>query len=437
MSHKRILFVLVIAALVVPAWAIQPSASAQEGPTPEAVGLRPDAPSYALHGPYWVGTREFVVEPDSERPLLVTAWYPALNPEGVVGTMDYNQYYPYLADLQPAMQGYALLDAAPDASGAPYPLVVYSHGSVTMRTNSSWLLEHIASYGFVVLAPDHPGDTMDEFFTMVSDQADPEGFTNRWMMAFSQRPMDIRRVITFADTLVAQGGALEGLIDTETIAVSGWSFSSYTSLLAAGARLDVGALKTWCTDHPDLLRLGWFDTPSEICQIIDQPEWQTELANAIGIEAPLDSLWPPLNDPRVDAVMLLAPCYAMAFGQEGAQALNVPLLMLSAAGDTSCPQDYEGYPIYDNVGSVAKAKVIFENADHQIFNWTCGGVWNEAGFYPFCSDAVWDMERAHDLARHFTAAFLLDVLKGDADAAAVLAPEVVQFPGITYNATGF
>ena len=34
--------------------------AAQEA-TPEPVGLRPDAPTYALHGPYWVGTREFVI----------------------------------------------------------------------------------------------------------------------------------------------------------------------------------------------------------------------------------------------------------------------------------------------------------------------------------------------------------------------------------------
>lgn len=47
------------------------------------------------------------------------------------------------------------------------------------------------------------------------------------------------------------------------------------------------------------------------------------------------------------------------------------------------------------------------------------------------------MDRAHDLVNHFTAAFLLSVLIGDTDAAAVLAPDAVAFPGITYTATRF
>ena len=45
------------------------------------------------------------------------------------------------------------------------------------------------------------------------------------------------------------------------------------------------------------------------------------------------------------------------------------------------------------------------------------------------------MDRAHDLTNHFATAFLLSVLKGDAQAAAALAPEAVQFPGITYETT--
>ncbi len=63
--------------------------TAQEA-TPAAVGLRPDAPTYAQHGPYWVGTREFVIEPDSERPLPTTVWYPALNPQGLPEATTYS-----------------------------------------------------------------------------------------------------------------------------------------------------------------------------------------------------------------------------------------------------------------------------------------------------------------------------------------------------------
>ena len=61
----------------------------------------------------------------------------------------------------------------------------------------------------------------------------------------------------------------------------------------------------------------------------------------------------------------------------------------------------------------------------------------DMGFFYACSDFVWDMDRAHDLINHFTTAFLLSTLKGDAEATAALAPDAVAFPGIEYQAEGF
>ena len=54
-----------------------------------------------------------------------------------------------------------------------------------------------------------------------------------------------------------------------------------------------------------------------------------------------------------------------------------------------------------------------------------------------CLDPVWDKDRALDLARHFSTAFLLAELKADTEAAAALAPDSVNFPGIEYEARGF
>jgi len=61
----------------------------------------------------------------------------------------------------------------------------------------------------------------------------------------------------------------------------------------------------------------------------------------------------------------------------------------------------------------------------------------EIDFWWMCIDSIWDRDRTNDLTNHFTTAFLLATLKGDADAAAALAPEAVQFPGITYETVGY
>jgi hypothetical protein len=86
--------------------------------------------------------------------------------------------------------------------------------------------------------------------------------------------------------------------------------------------------------------------------------------------------------------------------------------------------------------------VTFENADHFIFAPSCANAPTSIEllgdyFYYLCSDPVWELDRAHDLVNHFVVAFLLAELKGDAEAAAALAPDTVSFPGITYEAQGF
>lgn len=114
MLRIRTLFMLVI--IFVFAMAAMPTAAQEGEDGPPRVGLRPDAPTYALHGPYWVGTREFVIEPDSERPLPVTVWYPAVSdvPEAP---------YTYVVETPPmSFEGRALPEALPNVSDGPYRL---------------------------------------------------------------------------------------------------------------------------------------------------------------------------------------------------------------------------------------------------------------------------------------------------------------------------
>jgi predicted dienelactone hydrolase len=125
MFTKRLFFVLLIVVL-----ASLPSASAQEGPKPEAVGLSPDAPPYALHGPYWVGTMSSAAKTESHF-TTVLVWYPALNPSGTT---------------------VAIFNAAPDVMNSPYPLVIFAHGWTDSPQAFTFLTEHLASWGFVVMA---------------------------------------------------------------------------------------------------------------------------------------------------------------------------------------------------------------------------------------------------------------------------------------------
>ena len=46
------------------------------------------------------------------------------------------------------------------APGGPFPVVVFSHGLAGFRVESAFLTTHLASWGFIVIAPDHPGHSL-------------------------------------------------------------------------------------------------------------------------------------------------------------------------------------------------------------------------------------------------------------------------------------
>ena len=157
----------------------------------------------------------------------------ALNPDGAAEATTYViSWAKYQMDSSSDIAGHALVDAAPDTTAAPYPLVVFSHGWGSEDIFYAWLVEHLASYGFVVVGPDHQEFTDETSSDLVRTTVD--------------RPYAITHTIDYAATLTAPDGALAGLIDMERIAVAGQSYGGYTALAAAGARYDMNAYAARC-----------------------------------------------------------------------------------------------------------------------------------------------------------------------------------------------
>jgi len=401
--------------------------TAQDTVVPPPVGFRPDAPMYALNGSYWVGTQTFVGE-DVDGPLDIRVWYPALNPSGVEGDITYIMHWKaeglgleYDQTLV-NIAGHAIDGADVDLSGAPYPLVVLSHGHNSESPFYAWLAERVASYGFVVIAPDH------------KEQNTP-GWTDGPRTTLA-RPVTISHTIDYAETLTAENGALAGMIDMEHIAMMGQSGGGTTTLSVAGGRFDMDGFVTYCAtvteDSPPAYQNACTPNPEYV---------QTEMARILGLDSIPEGLWLAMSDPRVDVAIPMSS-EGHFFNEAGLAEITMPILIMGGTRDNSVPYDWSVRPVYDYVSSQQKILVTFEYADHFIFAPTCedapttmellGGY-----FYYLCSDAVWDLDRAHDLINHFVIAFLLAELKGDGDAASALAVDAVSFSGITYEAEGF
>lgn len=404
-SIAKIVVVLLMVCLTV-------TASAQSATT-----ARPDAPTYAQRGASPVGTREIVIPAESELPA--TIWYPALNPDALAESI----VYPYVVKFDglptegASVIGHAIADAEYDLSAAPYPLVVLSPGYAAGRSAYAWLAEHLASHGFVVIAPEH-NEQLLNFDPFQSEF---------WRSAFT-RPQEIADVFAYVDEQSAAGGILEGLLDPQTVAVIGHSYGGYTTLATGGAALDIPNFADRCAasaQDPDAWLCGLF-TPH-----------LTEMAAFVGLETFPDGLLSVFEDKRVDAIVPMAGD-AYLFDQAGLAEISIPVMAISGSKDTGTPPTWGATMTYEHVSSATKALVMFENAEHMMFFSDCDALpwFAMVGIYAGCSDPVWDMQRAHDLTNHFTTAFLLAQLKQDGDAAAALAPDAVNFLGISYQSQG-
>lgn len=326
---------------------------------------RPDAPEWAQRGEYPVGARNIVIE-DDERPLTMTIWYPALNPDGVEETITYT--------INPGFtEGQAIENAAPDLSDGPYPVVLFSHGSNGLRLQSLFLTEHLASHGFVVVAMDHPGNTILDLLT------DPDTFADNMVINFALRPLDVLRVIDFLDTW----DKLPGLMDMERLAVAGHSFGGYTALGLGGARLTTSELM--------------FTTPEEA----------RDFAALRGLDDVPEGLWPETVDERIDAVVAMAPCCWGVYGDDGLASVDVDTLVVMGSVDPVTESREAVGTLLDTLSSDTRLLVNFENAGHYIFVDECIELLTSLGFYDSCSDDVWDMDRAHDVINHFVTGFLV------------------------------
>lgn len=117
------------------------------------------------------------------------------------------------------------------------PLIGFSHGNSGLRQQSTFLMTHLASWGLVVVAPDHVGNTFTEMMALPDEEA--RKATHRLIRG--QRPHDLHAVIQallddnlLEDELPPLDGNLLGLL--------GHSFGGWTSLKVPSLEARVKAI---------------------------------------------------------------------------------------------------------------------------------------------------------------------------------------------------
>ena len=205
------------------------TASAAAGPGGAAPSAPPTGPSaFTRPGPYPVGTLE-IDAPNGP----ITVWYPGQpGSEGghTTATYDLRTYLPPSeqgkvpdgAATPFPMDAYTELPAA-EPEGQPFPLVLFSHGFCGYRQQSSFLTTAIASWGFVVAAPEH---TPRDLTSCLSGTIGQGATTD---------VQDLRAAIPILEAEnLKEDGTLATIVDTTRVAVVGHSAGGGAAIQMAG-----------------------------------------------------------------------------------------------------------------------------------------------------------------------------------------------------------
>ena len=193
------------------------------------------------------------------------------------------------------------------------PLIVISHGLGSDRDSYAYLAQQLASYGFAVAVPEHPGSNADQLQALISGRANqvtpPEEFINR--------PLDIQFLLNVLQRRSRNDPRFAGRINVQQVGVVGQSFGGYTALALAGAKLDFQQLATDCTASSESLDLSL-------------------LLQCRALELPQPNI-PTLKDDRVKAIIAINPVGSSLFGQASFASIQIPTLLIGGGADTVAP----------------------------------------------------------------------------------------------------
>ena len=258
---------------------------------------------------YQAGMRDVQFVDERGKNLLMTVWYPTIVDDG----RNPDAYEPFTISLNGFKSSTPAVDQA--------PLVAFSHGFFAIRYQSAFLMEFLAEHGYVVVAVDHPFNTLYDF----DDDRTPT--------VLLERPDDLRAAVDKAIELSEDPeDPFFNLIDGSRYVAMGHSFGSHTSMVLGGGTLNYDGLVVFCQNHPD----------ERACNYLD------------GLNGVDLSLYGGADD-RVFATIPMSPGLWYTFGEsgEGLSTVQNPLLIAGIQDDV-LEYDTEMLPTFDAMSTPKK-----------------------------------------------------------------------------------
>jgi predicted dienelactone hydrolase len=200
-------------------------------------------------------------------------------------------------------------------------LVVISHGLWDSPSSFEGWARHLASHGYSVVLPEHPGSDSSQQRAMLSGKVPPPS-----PQELRLRPLDVSAVI-----------------DTRRVVVFGHSWGATTALQLAGAA-------------PSSRRLR------ERCDNLADPERNISWVLQCNFLTAADG--PSLADPRVVAVAAVSPPISLLFDHNAARTMNARTLLISGSRDWVVPPGPEAIQRFRHPSEQGHQLVLAKGGDH-------------------------------------------------------------------------
>jgi predicted dienelactone hydrolase len=219
----------------------------------------------------------------------------------------------------------------------PIPVIIQSHGLGSSPEILSHYAQHLASYGYFVIALKHLGSNAEYLEKMLSGK----GLEVFELSEFIDRPLLVTSII---DELAKQNQVRwSGKLDTENIGFMGTSFGAYTGFMLAGAKIDFERLEMACdplTENPNMSILLQ-------CEALKLPRQPYQL-----------------QDDRIKAILCLDSFGSEIFGEKGIKPISIPTMLIAGSHDFVAPLIFEQIRLFQWLTTAQHYLVLMEGKSH-------------------------------------------------------------------------
>ncbi|NEQ43813.1 MAG: alpha/beta hydrolase [Leptolyngbya sp. SIOISBB] len=237
-----------------------------------------------------------------------------------------------------------------EAMPGSVPVMIFSHGYGDTRKNpqATVAARDMAANGYMVVLPEHVGSNQ-QYQTDLESGLNQASFE---AMEFINRPLDIRFLL---DTLEQQNARdFQGRLQLARVGVVGHSFGGYTTLVAAGATVDMQHLEAQCALENDITH--------------DQVNIALALqCRALELKASPNALQQltdgSLADDRIGLAFTISPVSSL-FGETGMRNIQVPTVIMGGALDIASPVAVEQVATFRGLNTAQKYLYLAEQLSH-------------------------------------------------------------------------